>query len=119
METKNELLPCPCCGGEPTLSIYPKDQPREASITCCYISLIVSINSARDFVKACKEEWNTRVYPEEVQAAIERDTTKRPDFIGDAFGVLVGKCPRCNYEVDHVCNKEICENCGQRLDWRE
>ena len=72
-----------------------------------------------DWEETEASEWNTRVYPEEVQAAIERDTTKRPDFIGDAFGVLVGKCPRCNYEVDHVCNKEICENCGQRLDWGE
>ena len=26
----------------------------------------------------CAERWNTRVYPPEVQAAIERDTPKKP-----------------------------------------
>lgn len=122
METKTELLPCPhdgskvefCdeCGGGchriihdgMEIDLLPTNRQGE------------SLDTRRAI---CAERWNARVYPEEVQAAIERDTTKRPDFIGDAFGVLVGKCPRCNCEVDHVCNKEICENCGQRLDWIE
>lgn len=63
--------------------------------------------------------------PEECQAAVEKQTAKRPDYEGDRYadGKLVYDtwiCPCCGkyYEVDYD-NYDFCPNCGQKLDWEE
>lgn len=68
--------------------------------------------------------WNpkdTRFYPPEVQAAIERDTPKKPKR-GDPF-LCEGDefiCPSCDGHVRRSLLKgNCCCHCGQRLDWKE
>lgn len=64
---------------------------------------------------------NTRVYPPEVQAAIERDTPKKQKR-GDPF-LCEGDefiCPSCDGHVRRSLLKgNCCCHCGQRLDWKE
>lgn len=61
--------------------------------------------------------------PEECQAAVEKQTAKRPDYEGDGYadGHLVYDtwiCPCCGkrYEVDYD-EYDFCPNCGQKIDW--
>ena len=60
--------------------------------------------------------WNSRVYLEDVQAAIERCKPKKPDLKTEnkmSFYV----CESCGNKVFKGMN--VCEDCGQRLDWGE
>lgn len=69
----------------------------------------------------CAERWNARVYPPDVQAAIERDipvqpkliTATREDF-DDTF-----ECPSCAKRFSSFDEFDFCPWCGQRLDWSE
>lgn len=61
--------------------------------------------------------------PEECQAAMEKQTAKRPDYEGDGYADrhLVYDtwiCPCCGerYEVDYD-KYDFCPNCGQKIDW--
>ena len=63
--------------------------------------------------------------PEECQAAMEKQTARRPDYEGDGYadGHLVYDtwiCPCCgkHYEVDYD-NYNYCPDCGQKLDWSD
>ena len=70
----------------------------------------------------CAERWNARVYPPDVQAAIERDAPKKPvsrpmgwiDFNAD-------HCPNCDTQLHEYTDKNVtfCYSCSQRLDWSE
>lgn len=62
----------------------------------------------------CAKRWNTRVYPAEVHAAIERDKTVKP-INKDQFGVSV--CPKCKADAQEY--QDYCFRCGQRLGWSE
>jgi len=57
--------------------------------------------------------------PEQVQQLKERDTAKKPIIIGvnGAIGCRVGKCPKCEGILRSYMR--FCDECGQRLDWRE
>lgn len=55
----------------------------------------------------------------QVQQLAERDTAKKPIIIGvnGAIGCRVGKCPKCEGILRSYMR--FCDECGQRLDWRE
>ena len=55
----------------------------------------------------------------QVQELKERDTAKKPIIIGvnGAIGYRVGKCPKCGGILRSYMR--FCDECGQRLDWRE
>lgn len=63
--------------------------------------------------------WNARVYPKEVQEAIERDKPRNPVRPKGYSNI---ECPACGahmkqfYEPEEA-NVPFCYNCGQRLDW--
>lgn len=95
----------------------------------------------------CAERWNTRVYPAEVQAAIERDAPKKLIFPTvkkkSEEKEDMPRCPACEKLLGKVagrtrhtypckggartieCNlyewdvQTFCPECGQRLDWSE
>lgn len=105
METKTELLPCPCCGGKAEMDIE-------------YIGHLKLVWYSKE-EGVLIEKWNTRVYPAEVQAAIERDipvqpkliTATREDF-DDTF-----ECLSCAKRFSSFDEFDFCPWCGQRLDW--
>lgn len=62
---------------------------------------------------------------EECQAAVEKQSAKRPDLEGDGYadGHLVYDtwiCPNCgkHYEVDYD-NYDYCPDCGQKIEWSD
>ena len=62
--------------------------------------------------------WNpkdTRFYPPEVQAAIERDTPKKPINFVTKYSINK-TCPHCSAIVLRTA---VCHSCGQRLDWSD
>ena len=103
---RGQYLACPSCGGD--VICYSESNDR---LVCDYCGC--SMRSDR---------WNTRVYPPEVQAAIDRDVPKRPiirpmgwiDFNAD-------HCPSCDTKLHEYTDKNVtfCYSCGQRLDWSE
>lgn len=122
-----ELLPCPFCGGE--AKVYTE--------SCAYA------NGGRDyFYPSCKSEgcpgvmvpddefrfntimaetekeaisiWNKRVYPKEVQEAIEKQNPKKPKK-----DIVHYRCPNCDAMLNTYETCEYCNYCGQKLDWSE
>lgn len=105
MNKTPELLPCPFCGKDDELRITHIYEG-EAYIGCdrChYDGVHITM-------------WNTRVYPPEVQAAIERDKPKEPIVKVSKYGKNYF-CPTCDNDVSETY--DCCSACGQRLDWRE
>lgn len=120
MKTKTELLRCPLCGGVAGKTTDPIGYGEAfCIIACTQCDCCVNVSDPDFDVVESKstDVWNTRVYPPEVQKAIERDAPKKPDDLGtDAFG-LTGDCPACGEYV--VEGESVCSECGQRLDWSE
>ena len=115
------------------------------------ISKAICVNRWNSFGKDWKEAeanaWNARVYPAEVQAAIERDTPKKLIFPTvkkkSEEKEDMPRCPACEKLLGKVagrtrhtypckggartieCNlyewdvQTFCPECGQRLDWSE
>lgn len=117
MSKENELLPCPFCGGkaflnkewEETFGFFGECSECESST---YYSL-----SREEAVKA----WNRRVYPDDVQEAIGKQTLKRvevPKSMWEGVGFL---CPCCSAFVvnEYGFPYIFCMDCGQKIDWSE
>lgn len=75
--------------------------------------------SHSDLRERLKAYENTGLTPEQVQQLKERDTAKKPIIIGvnGAIGCRVGECPKCGGILRSYMR--FCDECGQRLDWRE
>lgn len=84
-------------------------------------------------IKALEEVQQYRAIgtPEEFRAAVEKQTAKKPEFVGARFrnnGKHISdgcqlqkcyKCPNCNKHIFHVWDDELyCKYCGQHIDWR-
>lgn len=111
-----ELKPCPFCGGE---ADYKDDgQYGYAYCTCC-LARTDERYSWRDpeWKREVASEWNTRVYPKEVQEAIKKQNPKKPDGGINKYGFVIGCCKSCDAVIDGDC--QYCPHCGQRLDWSD
>nr|QRW39709.1 hypothetical protein [bacterium] len=75
--------------------------------------------SHSDLRERLKAYEDTGLTPEQVQELAERDTAKKPIIIGvnGAIGCRVGECPKCGGILRSYMR--FCDECGQRLDWRE
>ena len=82
MET-NKLLPCPFCGEKGRLYkisqyLYNAYCPRcNVGFYCWARSKGYSLWLSRNWKEDAIEEWNNRVYPKDVQEAIERDKPRK------------------------------------------
>lgn len=102
-----ELLPCPFCGGKVSLT--------EVSFCLELMQFECADCGTRFFMK--DDIWNQRVYPPEVEKAIERMKPKRPlNYKVCTSKQYFGTCPNCDEIVSQ--DDDFCL-CGQRLDWRE
>ena len=141
-----ELLLCPFCGGEAEY----RDDGQIGRVQCqqCLMQTDGSYSwRDKDWKEAEANAWNARVYPPEVQAAIERDTPKKPIFptIKEQSEDRedMPRCPDCVNNMDKVIGRArqshsshgvirtveynlygwnvqpFCPECGQRLDWSE
>ena len=113
-----ELKPCPFCPhGESELVPGTAGDTRGRifwRVECseCHGTIGWHLDK-EDAIKA----WNRRVYPPEVQQAIERMKPKKVKrtFSGESWEYF---CPACGiYGV--VEEQEFCDSCGQRLDWEK
>lgn len=98
---KQELKPCPFCGNEPF-------KPTMFHVRCKHCDFGLAV-----------QYWNRRVYPPEVQQAVERMKPKKVIERWSQNNIEYGDCPNCICPVE---NKEwnehpYCERCGQALDW--
>ena len=113
-----ELLPCPFCGGEAEIdSVEHGDGPNRMSQTRIYCSNCyceTDWNTGTYDFKDAIDIWNTRVYPEEVLRALDKQTPDLVMQLCNEWGGTDNMCPKCSA---HVSGK-FCANCGQRLDWR-
>lgn len=139
-----ELLLCPFCGGEAEY----RDDGQIGRVQCqqCLMQTDGSYSwRDKDWKEAEANAWNTRVYPAEVQAAIERDAPKKLIFPTvkkkSEEKEDMPRCPACEKLLGKVagrtrhtypckggartieCNlyewdvQTFCPECGQRLDW--
>lgn len=117
----SELKPCPFCGGKASLS--------EVSFCLELMQFICADCGTRFFMK--DDIWNRRVYPPEVQQAIERmkPVVIKPKLLDEYHpdgSVYLIKCENCKQEyklIGFEFSSEIqhCRKCGQAqlLDWDE
>lgn len=116
MNKTPELLPCPHDGSKVEFCEECDGGCHRIIGNGMEIDLLPTIRQGESLETRraiCAERWNTRVYPPEVQALIDRDTPKKPD---DGWNGRSGVCD-CGYES--LRGKRFCANCGQRLDWSE
>lgn len=125
-----KLLPCPFTGDIPSIktslssSQFIDGKYLEVH-QCVFIlpeyKIVTSIQT--DGEESVEDRairfWNTRVYPEEVQEAIERDKPRNPVRPKGYSNI---ECPTCGahlkqYYEPEEANVPFCYHCGQRLDW--
>ena len=113
LKERKKLKPCPFCGGKAEL-VHHECKINDIRIQCtqCNIKTGWWMGESVELI----ERWNNRVYPPEVQAAIERDKPKEPTIKASKFGQNYF-CPNCENDVSITYDR--CSACGQRLDWRE
>lgn len=111
-----ELLPCPFTGEKPDLYIYDVEDGYEGKIAVDSIDLAIYFDGKdkEEVKEKLLNIWNNRVYPPEVQEAIEKHNPKKPKK-----DIVHYRCPNCDamlniYEIFHCCN-----HCGQKLDWSD
>ena len=82
-----------------------------------------SENGANQAIKCLSEYEDTGLTPDEVKELAERDTTKAPEEIQDAYGDTRLICPNCRNSVINYFNRsrppQFCMICGQRLEWED
>ena len=109
-----ELLPCPFCGENDIEIIFGEDEMYSADCGNC-----AATGPAENNPDAAMWEWNTRVYPTDVQAAIDRAKPKKILNQYKRYGKERGNCPGCSQSIDDQYAEKVCPSCGQRLDWSE
>lgn len=84
-----------------------------------------------DFMDDGVYEWanqlsayeDTGLTPEQIRELKDRDKSKPPEEIQDAFGDVRLICPNCRNSVINYFNQSrpprFCMICGQRLKWEE
>lgn len=70
-----------------------------------------------------KKYEDTGLTPEQIMELKDRDKSKPPEEIQDAFGDVRLICPNCRNSVINYFNQSrpprFCMICGQRLNWEE
>lgn len=127
MKVAEKLLPCPFTGDIPSIktslssSQFVDGKYLEVH-QCVFIlpeyKIVTSIQT--DGEESVEDRairfWNSRVYPPEVQKAIERDKPKAPIIRASRYQQNY-YCPNCDNDVS--ITYDHCSACGQRLGWRE
>lgn len=60
--------------------------------------------------------------PEECQAAMEKQTAKRPNYVSHSYSNYmwhkehIGYCPDCGHKVEETYG---CQNCLRKIDWSD
>ena len=107
-----ELKPCPFCRGE------AKIKRVTGSINYRYVKCSSCGARTKEWfgVDVAVTNWNTRVYPKDVQEVVERDKPKAPIVKTSKYGKNYF-CPSCDNDVSETY--DCCSACGQRLNWGE
>lgn len=109
-----ELLPCPFCGGE--AGYYVSGNKGYVYCKGCGAMSDGSYtNRDPDWKQEEARLWNQRVYPPEVQEAIEKQKPKEPTDVICICECLVGVCSACGATVN--TGNRFCRICGQKQDW--
>lgn len=112
---KTELLPCPFCGG--SADYYVSGLKGYVYCTGCGARTDGSYtHSEPDWAEEETRLWNQRVYPPEVQNAIEKQKRKKLKKDKDSVHY---RCPNCNAMISAYYKHICCNYCGQKLDWSE
>lgn len=110
-----ELLPCPFCGGK--AGYYVSGLKGHVYCTGCGVTTDGSYtNREPDWAKEETRLWNQRVYPPEVQNAIEK---QKPKKLKKDTNTPHYRCPNCDAMLNTYETCECCNHCGQKLDWGE
>ena len=115
-----KLLQCPFCGGNAKTMYVPlEDRGNVMHIFRAYCSseCVVMERRGSDLTDAKSRAiqiWNTRVYPKEVQEAIEKQKPKKPKK-----DIVHYRCPNCDAMLNTYETCNCCNHCGQKLDWSE
>lgn len=116
-----ELKPCPFCGGNVSLS----------EVSFCLELMQFECADCGTIFRMKDDIWNQRVYPPEVQQAVERmkPVIIKPKLLDEYHpdgSVYLIKCENCKQEyklIGFEFSSEIqhCRKCGQAqlLDWDE
>lgn len=87
------------------------------------LSWFYSLNSKQELVDALATYEDTGLTPEQIMELKDRDKSKPPEEIQDAFGDVRLICPNCRNSVINYFNQSrpprFCMICGQRLNWEE
>ena len=106
-----ELKPCPFCGG-------PSDFGDDGHIGYAYCTHCLARTDDyyswrnKNWKEDAARDWNDRVYPPEVQEAVEKQKPKEPKK-----DIVHYRCPNCDAMLNTYDTCEYCNYCGQKLNW--
>lgn len=108
-----ELLPCPFCGGKAGYCV--SGLKGYVYCTGCGVTTDGSYTHREpDWAEEETRFWNQRVYPPEVQNAIEKQKPKKPKK-----DIVHYRCLNCDAMLNTYDTCEYCNYCGQKLDWSD